>query len=297
MTPQERELIDGLYQRLKAADTPQKDRDAEDLIAKRTVEQPSTPYLLVQTVLVQDHALGAAQQRIAQLEKELADAHKAQAQPGASGAAGGGTSFLGGLLGGRWNQGGTGAAAAAPHSSVPITAPPGAGAGPAQAAPSYAAAGGAPYAAAPASGGFLHSALTTAAGVAAGGLLYEGLSGLLFHRPGPFSPYIGTGWGGGLGGGGFGGSPWGGGGNVYETVNNYGTGGNPPDQNATDASANDPGYDPNANDPGNDPNVQNVDYDPSDSGNYDDSSGNVDDGSGGDFGGGDFGGGNDDMSV
>lgn len=311
MTPQERELIDGLFQRLKGADTPQKDGEAADLIAKHTVEQPGAPYLLVQTVLVQDHALGAAQQRIAQLEKELADAHKAQAQ--APAAAGGGTSFLGGLLaGGHWNQGGTGAAAAgAPHSSVPITAPSGPGAGPAQAAPpSYAAAGAAPYAAAPASGGFLHSALTTAAGVAAGGLLYNGLSSLLFHRPGPFGPYLGTGWGGGFGGfgGGFGGSPWGGGGgNVYETVNNYGTGAQP-DQNAIDTSANDPsgandpngndpGYDPNASDPGNDPNVQDVNDDPSDNGTYDDGSSNFDDNSGGDLGGGDFGGGSDDMSV
>lgn len=300
MTPQERELIDGLFQRLKAADTPQKDGEAESLIAKRTVELPSAPYLLVQTVLVQDHALGAAQQRIAQLEKELADAHNAPAQ--APAAAAGGTSFLGGLLGGRWNQGGAApAAATAPRSSVPITAPSGS-VQPA-ASPSYAAAGAAPYAAAaPAGGGFLHSALTTAAGVAAGGLLYDGLSSLLFHRPGPFGPYIGTGLGGGFGGfgGGYGGSPWGGagGGNVYETINNYGGSGNQPDPNAMDTSAsdpgnNDPGYDPNATDPG----TQDVSYDPSESGsvddgNYDDGSSNVDDGSGGDFGGG-----NDDMSV
>jgi hypothetical protein len=284
MTPQEREMIDGLFQRLTAADTPQKDHEAEDLIAKRTVALPSAPYLLVQTVLVQDHALGAAQQRIAQLEKELADAHKAQAQ--APAAAAGGTSFLGGLLGGRWNQGGAApAAATAPHSSVPITAPSGS----AQAAPSYAAPGPAPYAAAaPAGGGFLHSALTTAAGVAAGGLLYDGLSSLLFHRPGPFSPYVGAGFGG--FGGGFGGSPWGsaGGGNVYETINNYGTAGNQPDPNAIDTSGNDPGYDPSANDPG----AQDVSYDPSESGTVDDGSSNFDDGSSGDFGGG-----NDDMSV
>jgi uncharacterized protein len=248
MTPQERELIDGLFQRLRSADTPQKDREAEDLINKRTVELPTTPYLLVQTALVQEHALGAAQERIAQLEKEL-EAAKAQAPASA-----GGGSFLGGLLGGnRWNQGGAapaGAGSSAPRSSVPITAP---------AAPQQS------YAAAPATGGFLHSALTTAAGVAGGALLFEGLSGLLFHRPGPFGPYMGAG---------YGGSPWGaGGGNVYETttVNNYGT--QQPDQTAIDT--NDPGAD-----------TRDVSYDPSDSD-------NVDDGSNG----GDFGGGNDDMSV
>jgi len=263
MTPQEREMIEGLFQRLKTADTPQKDREAEDLINHRTVELPAAPYLLAQTALVQDHALAAAQQRIAQLEKEL-EAAKAQAP-----AAGGGTSFLGGLLGGgRWNQGAAAPSAAAPassppRSSVPITAPAGAP------SPSYGAA------AAPAGGGFLQSALTTAAGVAGGALLFDGLSSLLFHRPGPFSPYIGSGWGGG-----FGGSPWGGGGNVYETVNNYGT--QQPDQNAIDTSGGaDPGYDPNASDP----DIRDASYDPSDDGSFDDGSG------------GDFSGGSDDTSV
>jgi len=160
------------------------------------------------------------------------------------------------LLGGnRWNQGATGPApsGAAPRSSVPITAP--------ASQPSYAAA--------PAGGGFLQSALTTAAGVAGGALLFEGLSGLLFHRPGPFGPYMGAG---------YGGSPWGaGGGNVYETtVNNYGT--QQPDQNAVDTS----NADPNADDS----DIRDASYDPSDSDNFDDSSG-----------GSDFGGGNDDMSV
>jgi hypothetical protein len=233
MTPQERELIEGLFQRLKAADTPQKDREADDLINKRTVEIPATPYLLVQTALVQEHALAAAQQRISQLEKDL-EAAKAQAP-----ATGGSTSFLGGLLGGnRWNQGGaapSSGSAPPPRSSVPITAP--------AAAPSYAAA-------APSGGGFLQSALTTAAGVAGGALLFDGISSLLFHHQSPFSPYVGAG---------FGGSPWGaaaGGGNVYETVvNNYGT--QQPDQNAIDTSG---GVDPNPDDS----DIRDASYDPSD---------------------------------
>lgn len=270
MTPQERELIDGLFQRLKAADTPNKDREAEELINQRVADLPSVPYLLVQTVLVQEHALNAAQARIAQLEKELA-ALKAQAP-----ASGGSTSFLGGLLGGRWNHGATAspqAAPAAPRTSVPVSGPA-AGVPPAGGsyAPAYA-----PAAAAPASGGFLQSALTTAAGVAGGALLFEGLNGLLFHHPGPFSPYVG---------GGYGGSPWGGGENIYETnVYNYGNSDRPNDQGAIDTSTNDP-----SSDPGNDPNVQDASYDPSDD------AGNYDDNSGGDFGG-DFGGGNDDTSV
>ncbi|MBV8535703.1 MAG: DUF2076 domain-containing protein [Alphaproteobacteria bacterium] len=248
MTPQERELIDGLFQRLKAADTPQKDREAEDLINKRTVEVPATPYLLVQTALVQEHALAAAQQRISQLEKEV-EAAKAQAP-----AAGASTSFLGGLLGGnRWNQGGAAPSSSQPRSSVPITAPAG------TPQPSYAAA------AAPSGGGFLQSALTTAAGVAGGALLFDGISSLLFHHQGPFSPYVGAG---------YGGSPWGGGGgNVYETtVNNYGS--QQPNQNVPDSNADDS-------------DIRDASYDPSES-----DQGDFDDGSGGDFGGG-----NDDTSV
>jgi hypothetical protein len=75
------------------------------------------------------------------------------------------------------------------------------------------------------SGGFLQSAMTTAAGVAGGALLYQGISSL-FHT--------GGGYGGGFGGNGMSGGYGVGGGygmggetvvneTVYETVNNYGT--------------------------------------------------------------------------
>ncbi len=190
MTPQERELIEGLFQRIKAADTPQKDQEADELIKRRAAEHPSSLYLLVQTALVQEHALSAAQARIAQLENELSNR---QAQP-----ASGGASFLGGLLGrNRWNVQNPAETPAAqpspPRSSVPITAP----------AATSAFGGGS---------GFLGTALTTAAGVAGGALLYDGIRSLLFHNPGPFGPYMGAGWGG---------APTGG--NVYETnvTNNY----------------------------------------------------------------------------
>jgi uncharacterized protein len=259
MTPQERELIDGLFQRLKAADTPQKDREAEDLIAKRVVELPASPYLLTQTVLVQDHALSAAQERIAQLENELKSARPAASAPAA------GSSFLGGLLGrSRWNSQGApepaAPAPATPRSSVPITAPQ------APLAPQAGFGG----------GGFLQSALTTAAGVAGGALLYDGLRGLLFHNPGPFGPYVGAGWGGGVPGGNV---P---GGNIYETnvVNYYGDdprGGGGNDR-TIDTSAT-----PNDLSDG----LQNASYDPSDNG-FD--TGNDYD-SGSDFGG------SDDQSV
>jgi hypothetical protein len=192
MTPEERDLIDGLFQRLKGADTPQKDREADGLIAKRVVELPASPYLLVQTVLVQEHALNNAQTRIAQLEAELEAAKKAQAP--AAPASGGGTSFLGGLLGrgGPW-----GAYPEAPQAAVPPApqAPPQTP-GQTYAPPRYA--GGSVPVTAPASGGFLHSALSTAAGVAGGALLYDGIRSLFFHNPGPFGPALGMGGGWGM---------------------------------------------------------------------------------------------------
>src|SRR3954453_20979445 len=89
MTPQEKELITSLMNRLKKAGGEPKDREAEALIRQSVQEQPDAPYQLVQTVLIQNMALNQAQSRIADLEKQLADA-TARTQP---------TSFLGGLGG------------------------------------------------------------------------------------------------------------------------------------------------------------------------------------------------------
>ena len=54
MTPHETALITTLLGRLKKADTPDKDAEAEALIRQTTAEQPDTAYHLVQTVLIQD---------------------------------------------------------------------------------------------------------------------------------------------------------------------------------------------------------------------------------------------------
>ena len=69
----------------------QKDREAEQLIQQSTAAQPDSPYLLVQTLLVQEHALNNAQVRIQQLEKQVAQAPQ-QNQSGGGG-------FLSGLFG------------------------------------------------------------------------------------------------------------------------------------------------------------------------------------------------------
>jgi hypothetical protein len=150
MQPQERDLISGLFDRLRPFDSQPRDPEAERLIADGVARQPSTPYLLTQTVLVQEQALKAAQERIAELE----------AKTGAAPASG--------FLSSAPKIGPWGAAPAAPSTRSPLQA---------AVAPQQVGGG----------GGFLRSALTTAAGVAGGALLFEGIRSMLGHNPGPFS--------------------------------------------------------------------------------------------------------------
>ena len=77
MTPQEKELLTTLLERLKNTPRQPKDPEADALIRQAAIEQPDLPYYLVQTVLIQDLSLHQAQQRIADLEKQLADAQQA----------------------------------------------------------------------------------------------------------------------------------------------------------------------------------------------------------------------------
>ncbi|WIM14119.1 DUF2076 family protein [Enhydrobacter sp.] len=157
MQSQERDLIEGLFNRLKAYEAQPRDPEAERLIASLIARQPGAPYLLTQTVLVQEHALKAAQERIAELE---AKAKAAAAQPG----------FLESAPRiGPWGAAPSAAAAAAPATAAMRSPPPAAAA----AQPS-------------AGGGFLRSALATAAGVAGGALLFDGIRNLLANTGSPF---------------------------------------------------------------------------------------------------------------
>ena len=72
MTPQESDLIADLFRRLRTADTAAKDPEAEALIRKLTTDHAGAPYLLVQTALVQEHALTTAQTRMEELQRQLA---------------------------------------------------------------------------------------------------------------------------------------------------------------------------------------------------------------------------------
>ena len=68
MTPQERQLVDDLFDRLSKVESAPRDPDAAAAIAQGLRKAPNAVYALVQTVLVQDEALKRANDRIQELE-------------------------------------------------------------------------------------------------------------------------------------------------------------------------------------------------------------------------------------
>ncbi len=199
MTPQEKDLIQSVFERL-AAQTGVKDAEADGLIADNLRRRPDAAYGLVQAVVMLEAGLKQAQARISELQR----------QQSATPAAGG--SFLGG--GSPW-------AASVPPSAAP--------AAPQYYQPSYqptpmvAAQPVSPWAQPSGGSSFLRNAATMAAGVAGGTLIAEGLTSLLGGHA--YGGGFGGGYGGGLGGG-FGGGIGGYDGGPREvvenvTVNNY----------------------------------------------------------------------------
>ena len=68
MTPQERQMIDDLFDRLSKLERTPRDPDAAAAIAQGLRGAPNAIYALVQTTLVQDEALKRANHRIQELE-------------------------------------------------------------------------------------------------------------------------------------------------------------------------------------------------------------------------------------
>ena len=71
MTPEERQMITGLFDRMRSYGTPEKDREAEAIINDAVRSTPDAAYMLVQSVLVQEHALQEAGNRIKDLEEQV----------------------------------------------------------------------------------------------------------------------------------------------------------------------------------------------------------------------------------
>ncbi|MDU7371544.1 MAG: DUF2076 domain-containing protein [Klebsiella michiganensis] len=133
MQSEEQRLIDGLFSRLKEAESHSASRDAsaEERIAGHIKEQPFAPYYMAQTILIQEAAIKQLNDRIQALESQVTQLQAAKPSSGG---------FLSGLFGGGQSRG-----------SDPI---PG--------AEQYASRSG---------GGFMAGALQTAAGVAGGVVL------------------------------------------------------------------------------------------------------------------------------
>jgi uncharacterized protein len=72
MTPQERQLVDDLFDRLSKMEGAPRDSDAAAAIGQGLRIAPNAIYPLVQTVLVQDEALRRANSRIHELEAQSA---------------------------------------------------------------------------------------------------------------------------------------------------------------------------------------------------------------------------------
>jgi hypothetical protein len=175
MTPQERDLVTELFDRLATLESQPRDGDAERVIIDGLRRAPNATYALVQTALVQDEALKRADARIHELEARLGE--EPAARP---------TGFLDGmrdaLLGRRET----------PRGSVPSVRPgqyqgqpAAAGADPREEA---AFAPGAAWRQGPAApgGSFLGTAASAAAGVIGGALLLDGIRSMMGHGHGAF---------------------------------------------------------------------------------------------------------------
>ena len=69
MTPQERQLIDDLFDRLAKLESAKRDPEAMSAIMQGLRNAPNAVYALVQTTLVQDEALKRADMRIQELKR------------------------------------------------------------------------------------------------------------------------------------------------------------------------------------------------------------------------------------
>jgi len=199
MTPQERQLVAELFERLASLEPEPRDPDAERVIAEGFRRAPHAGYALVQTVLVQDEALKRANARIEELQGMGEEAphqggfldNMRDALLGRDDRRGSVPSVRPGGLGtsGVWGPGPGAGAGAPPMGGQPMG--PGMGASPmGPGAPGF---GG---------GSFLGTAAASAAGVIGGAMMLNGIRSMFGHS------------GGGMGGasafGSGGNSPWGG---------------------------------------------------------------------------------------
>ncbi len=179
MTPEERQLLSALADRVRNVAPQQKDPEAEQFIRQLVQERPDTPYILAQTVIMQDFALRNAQSQIEDLQRQLSElSPPVQERPG---------SFLGGLFGRSPSpQPSTSSSGSVPRVNpwgrpdMPPPPPQGYGPGPGY---GYGPQSG-PVMQPSQTGDFLRGAASTAVGVAGGALLFQGINSLFSGHSG-----------------------------------------------------------------------------------------------------------------
>jgi len=173
MTPQESQSLQQLLSQLVQVKEVMKDVDAERMISRAAAQQPNAVYLLVQRAMILEQALNAAQERIAALEAEHRSVQSSS-----------GNSFLDANV---WGKNPAVANRSLPPQEVSVTGAPlrepasrpfatqTAQASPAASGPSSFLRGG--------SGSMLGTIAATAAGVAGGAFLFQGIGNLLGNHP------------------------------------------------------------------------------------------------------------------
>jgi uncharacterized protein len=173
MTPEERNLVTDLFDRLARLEESPRDREAERLIQDGLRQAPNATYALVQTALIQDEALKRADTRIRELEAQLG----AGAEPPRQGG------FLESMRESVFGR------REAPRAGSVPTVRPGGDSAPMGALPAYRS-DAPPMAQAPmmgqppAGGSFLGTAAATAAGVIGGSLMMDSIRSMMGHRGG-----------------------------------------------------------------------------------------------------------------
>ena len=179
MTPEERDLVTDLFDRLARLEASPRDREAERLIQDGLRQAPNATYALVQTALIQDEALKRADGRIRELEAQLGAGTEPPRQGG----------FLESMresVFGRREAPRAGSVPTVRPGGEPTGSPMGApmGAPPAYRTDTQPMAQ-APMMGQPSPGGsFLGTAAATAAGVIGGSLMMDSIRSMMGHRGG-----------------------------------------------------------------------------------------------------------------
>ena len=155
MNPQEKVQLEQFLQQLNSTQAGTKDSDADSLIAESIKRQPDASYLLVQRAMGLEMALQVAQKQMAEMQAKIDQANPAN-KPSSG--------FLSGIN--SWGR-------AAPAQGTPANAM--AAARPAAGAAQPSAWG----------SGMLGAIATTAIGVVAGSMLYQGIQSMMGHNSTP----------------------------------------------------------------------------------------------------------------